>query len=210
MIKEINQIINYSSSIIMGGVLIWAAVIYLKKGNYWKIIWLMIGFRFFLAIYKSVMQYIVWDQSQLSRLLLHLPLSQNVPGWLAGLPIFTKFSSGYFAFYVWNHFWAETLILIAVAWGVYILLKLLKKFNPRLIADQEAELGWLMSLVVGWPQIILLLPLAMLLGLILSVARRFYGREIYTTIGWPLIISAAALFLFGGQLAPWRLLVFKI
>lgn len=210
MIKEINQVINYSSGLMMGAILVFAVILYWKKGNFRNIIWLMIGFRFFLAAAKSALQYLAWDQNQLSRLLLHLPLSRDIPGWLASLPIFTEFSSGYFAFYVWNHFWSEALLSIAAAWVIYKFFKLLHRFNPRFFCDQEAELGWLMLLVVGWPQAVLFLPLVMLLTLVFSVARWVYGREALTTLGWPLIASAAALFLFGDQLAYWRLLVFKI
>jgi hypothetical protein len=210
MIKEISQILNYFSVLVITVVLLWAAINYWKKRNFWKLIWIMIGFRLALAFFKIALQYWVWDQSQFTRLLLHQPISKDIPGWFIQLPIFTKFSSGYFIFYSWNHFLSEAVLSIIAALVIYKLFQLLHKFNSRFFCDKEAELGFLMVLLVGWPQIISFLPLVIFIALIFYVINWLFWRKNSITMGWPLIVSAAIMLIFSSQIAVWQFLVFKI
>jgi hypothetical protein len=61
-----------------------------------------------------------------------------------------------------------------------------------------------MALLVGWPQIILFLPLTLSIAVFFSLINWFYKKEAGCNLFWPLIASAAITLVFSGQLAAWR------
>ncbi|HTW96212.1 MAG TPA: hypothetical protein VMD74_00955 [Candidatus Methylomirabilis sp.] len=204
MIKEISLILNYSPLVVVPAVWLWAIVAYWKKWNLWHLIWVMISFLLGLALIKSTLQYWVWNQSQLTRTLLHLPLPKTGLGWFAGLPVFTKLSPGYFLYYSWNHFWQAGLLSVVVAFVVYGFFAVVGKYKKDYFFSREGKLACAMVLVVGWPMAIFLVILTLLLALALAVGQWLYRRQATTDLFWPLVISSAICLIFSVQLTNWR------
>ncbi len=204
------QILNFLPSITVIAIFVLGVIFYLHpaKKILWILIWTTIVFFYFgIALAKSIVQYLVWNQGGLSQTLLNLPLEKIESSWFAQLPIFTKFSHGYFLFYILNHFWINALLSVVVAFGVYKLFQFLRqRSGERFFDKREAELGFLMSLIVGWPQLLIFLPLVFLIALIFSIVRKVYRQEVYTSLGWPFIIAAATSILFHSKIAS--LLIF--
>ncbi|MDD4901635.1 MAG: hypothetical protein PHE24_00700 [Patescibacteria group bacterium] len=210
MIKVFSQILNYFPIFAVAAVFLWVIAAHWKKWNLWILVWVMIGFHLGLALIKSILQYWAWDQSQLTRLLLNLPVDKTVPGWLARLPIFADFSHGYFWYYIWNNFWKEALFSLIAAFIIYGIFRLLQRYKPRFFQSQDSELGLLMALLVGWPQIILFLPITFLVAMVFSLAKSIFRQETYCPLAWPFLISTALMLVFNAQLSVWLYLLLKI
>jgi hypothetical protein len=204
MIKELSLILNYSPLVVLPVVFVLAVIFFWRKKNFFFLVWVMIGFHLILAAVKCVLQYLVWNQDGLTHALLNLPMKKLNLGWFTNLPIFTNYSHGYFTYYIWNHFWKEALLSIAAAVGVYIIFLLLRKYKSRLISIHESELGFLFCLLVGWPQIILFLPLVLSLSVVYSIFNWFYKREAFCSLFLPFAVSAAIMLVFSEQLQGLR------
>jgi hypothetical protein len=210
MIKILSQILNYFPVFIVAAVWLWAVAAHWRKWSLWPLIWTMICFHLGLAIFKTVLQYWVWNQSQLTQLLLNMPAKDPASNWFIQLPFFSKFSHGYFLFYIWNNFWREALFSLAAAFIAYGIFFLLRRHDPSLLTSQENELILLMALLVGWPQIILLLPLVLLLTLIFILSKMVFRRRAFCSLVWPLFISAALMLIFNRLAAEWLFTLFKV
>ncbi len=157
---------------------------FFQKMTYWKIIGFFMGFRLIYALFKTAVQYHIWEQAGgLSRFL---------------LPPYRPIS--YFIGYSITHFWLSTLIDILIAAIFYAFLRLLKKYNSRFFEKDEPELGFLTALIVGWPNVVLIIPFAFIFVAILGILRGIFLKEQYTALSWPLIISAFIILFFGSYL----------
>jgi len=164
---------------------------------------IIIVVRFLYAAILSVLQYYIWSQSELTSLLINSPLSSEVPlsNFLRNnLSFIFNSKLGYFLFYSWGHFWISALLSIAVAFTFYTFLKALKKHNDRFFCEGETELGLLMALIVGWPNFIVFVPLAFLAVVLVSIFRGIYMKEMYTTLGVPMLLAALITMIFGSNL----------
>jgi hypothetical protein len=81
-----------------------------------------------------------------------------------------------------------------------LFLNLLRKYQPRFFEDGEPELGFALALFIGWPKFLVLLPIALLSVVLVSIFRMVVLREAYTTLGWPLVLSAFLNLLYGNSL----------
>lgn len=162
-----------------------------------------IALRFLYAAVLSVLQYYVWSQSEITKLLINSPLSEEVPlsDFLRGIfgSIFDS-KLGYFLFYSWGHFWINVLLSILVAFAFYGFLKALKKHNDRFFHEGETELGLLLALIVGWPNFVVFIPLVFLAVVLVSIFRGMYLKEMYTTLGVPMLLAALITMIFGSNL----------
>jgi hypothetical protein len=82
----------------------------------------------------------------------------------------------------------------------YLFLVFLKKYQERFFEEGEAELGFLLSLMVGWSNFIVFLPMVFLSVVLVSIFRQLVFKEAYTTLGIPFILSAFIVLLFGNYL----------
>ncbi|MEK9183977.1 MAG: hypothetical protein AAB890_02805 [Patescibacteria group bacterium] len=165
----------------------------------------LISFRVFYAALLTISQYYIWSQNKFTQLLLNSPLDLSMPA--SG--IFTKIcqlsivncqKSGYFLFYSYGRFWLNALISIAAAFVFYLFLRALQKHQARFFEEGETELGLLSALIVGWPNFIVFLLLVFITVILVSVSRRLFFSEIYTTFGVPFLLSVLLLLLFGNKL----------
>ncbi len=161
------------------------------------------AFRAFQAGLLSITQYYVWSGAELTKVLVNSPLSPEVPlsSFLReNLSFIFNSKLGYFLFYSWGHFWANALLSIIVAFVFYAFLRVLRKHNDRFFYEGETELGLLLALIVGWPSIILFIPLIFLAVVLVSVFRGVYLKETYTTLGAPMLLAALITMIFGSNL----------
>ena len=149
-----------------------------------------IAFRFLFAGVKTGLQYSLWMSSALSRFL--LPPHQNI---------------AIFLHYSWTHFWLNAFISTGAALLFFGILRLLQSHNPRYFEAGEAELGFVMALVVGWPQFIVFIPAVFLLVVGISIVRGVFLHEPYTTLGLPFFIAAVAASLIAGTLRSTALFI---
>ncbi|MEK9154948.1 MAG: hypothetical protein AAB596_02675 [Patescibacteria group bacterium] len=158
----------------------------------------------FYAAYAAILtlgQYYIWSQSEFGRTLLNSPLNdKSLVDVLAKFSWLADNSLGYFIFYSYGRFWLEILISVALAAGFYLFLKLLKKHNDRFFENGETELGFLTALIVGWPKFIIFLPLIFVFVILVSIFRRVYFKEFYTTLGWPMLWAALITLIIGNTL----------
>lgn len=161
---------------------------------------LVVAFRLMFATLLSVFQYVAWSANPVTSVLLETPLNEGVP--LPG-PVKDVLSStplGYFIFYSFGRFWLNPIITIGVALLFWWILKLLQKYRQRFFNEGEVTLGLLTCLIVGWPNVVVFVPLTMLMMAALSIVRLLVFKKRLTTIGWPLLLAAAVTLVWGGRL----------
>jgi hypothetical protein len=210
MIKFLVLILNFSPLVVVPAVFLWGIFAFWKKKNFWLLIWIMAGFNLFLALAKSILQYLVWNQGGVTHTLVNLPLEKLKLNWFSDLPIFTGYSHGYFLFYIWNNFWRDALLSIIAALIAYGIFLLLRRYRKSLFLDRESEFGLLLALLVGWPAILFFLPLTLITAVFFSIGNWFYKREAMVALFWPLAVSAAIMLFFSAQLSFWRLSLFGL
>ncbi|MCL4404109.1 hypothetical protein M1432_02090 [Patescibacteria group bacterium] len=170
----------------------------------------LLVFKFAYALLLSVGQYFVWKSEPLAHLLLNESLEKLPAAVTGGVGAFDG-HLGYFLYYAWSRFWLDAVwsVIIAILfWGI---LKLLQRYRERFFHAGETTIGFLAALIVGWPNIIIFVPLVFLSVVLVSVYRLVFLKETYTTLGWPLILAAVLAFVVGHffgaavGLSSWRI-----
>jgi len=131
-------------------------------------------FRLVFAAAKTGLQYWGWAQSEFTKFL--LPPYQHITVLLQ---------------YAWTHFWLNALLSTGLALVFFVVLRALRAHNTRYFEDGEVELGALMALLAGWPQVVVFIPAVFFSVVIVSIVRGFWVREAYTTLGLPFFIGYA-------------------
>jgi hypothetical protein len=207
MIKVLSLILNYFPLVVVPVVFILAVLFFWKKKKFFFLIWVMVGFHLGLALIKSILQYLVWNQGGMMKIALNLPLEKMKLGWFENLPIFTNYSHGYFSYYIWNHFWKEAVLSVVAAALGYFIFRVLQKYKKNIFLERESEFGFLIMLIVGWPQILMFIPLVLLVAVIFSVVNWFRKHEASCSLFLPLAVSAAIMLIFSGPLQYLRFLL---
>lgn len=132
-----------------------------------------ITFKFVYAALLTVGQYFIWKNNSFTNLL--ISHSGGV--------------TGYFATYSWGRFWVEAVGSVVLAMLFWFILKVLQKHNDRFFHPGETELGFIAALIVGWPNLLLFVPLVFLSVVLVSIYRLIFLRESYTTMSWPLLLA---------------------
>lgn len=158
--------------------------------------WLIAGFvafRFFISFSEAVVQYYVWEKHPLK--LTSQPLSANVPVFPFFRKIFFEGPHGYFLYYAWEHFLLNAFLSLLIAIAFYYFLAFLQKYRGRFFGNGEVLLGTLMTLVAGWPNVLLFVPVALILTVVFSIVRRIVWGEHYTMLGWSFLVSGCVILL---------------
>lgn len=161
-----------------------------------RLAWWTIGFKFFYAAALTAGQYFLWSEDQFSRLFLNAPLKSTALSMAGNIPLFSNSKLGYFLFYSWGHFWLNALVSVALAFALWSFLKALQKKESRFFYPGETELGFVLTLAVGWPNFVVFLPLTFIMVILVSLFRMIFMKEPYTTLGWPFILAAVIAFAF--------------
>lgn len=173
-----------------------------KLLNFRFIIILAVAFVVLNAAIYTFAQYLVWSQPGFTNTFLKTPLNEAVPPSTIStlFPALFQSDLGYFFFYSWGRFWLKPVILLSVSYGFWAFLKLLKKHKDRYFDTGEVELGLIMSILVGWPNFVIFIPLVFLFVVLVSIFRGIFLKEAYTTLGWPFIIAGGLTIVFGDYL----------
>ena len=164
------------------------------------LIGVVVVFKFFISFLETFLQYYVWEKNPFTKILLTQPLSEKVPNEI--IPGFIRkilFDNphGAFLYYAWGHFFLNVFLSVFSAIVFYFLLVLLRKYRERFFGDGEVALGTLMGLIVGWPNIVLFVPAALILTVLFSIVRRIVWGKNYTTLGWSFLVSGFVILVFG-------------
>lgn len=135
------------------------------------------------AVLLSVGQYLVWASD---------------PSGSAFLPPVQPLT--YFLGYVWLRFMIPVFISFLIAGVWYLFLNFLRRYQDRFFENGEPELGFVLALLVGWPKFLVFIPIALVCVVLVSVFRMVVLREAYTTLGWPLALSAVLNLIYGNSL----------
>jgi hypothetical protein len=138
---------------------------------------------FLFALFLSVGQYLAWAGD--STAVKFLPPIQPIT---------------YFLGYVWIRFLLPVFISFLIAGLWYLILNFLRRYQDRFFENGEPELGFALALFIGWPKFLVFIPIAFLCVVLVSVFRMVVLREVYTTLGWPLILSALLNLFYGNLL----------
>ena len=171
-----------------------------------------VWFRIAYAAALTVLQYYIWSQAPLTRLLLGTPLKpESSVGIARDLPWLFDTRIGYFLFYSWGRFWLSAILSVGVALAFWWFLRALQRHNGGFFLPGETDIGLLTALLVGWPNVVVFLPLVFLGVVVVSLARLIVFRERLTTLGWPLLAAAAATLIWGSRLVEFlRLTVLRV
>jgi hypothetical protein len=162
-------------------------------GAVWSATFLAMLAQMLYAVYMTCAQYIAWGASPITKALLAQPLDVHIGETSAVAWIVRLFHlrSGYFIYYAYGRFWLAIMLGIGCAiifWGILIALK---KYRSRFFDETELQIGLLSAVVVGWPLIVLFVPLVFAMVVLVSLVRMILFKEKYTTLGWPMLLAAA-------------------
>lgn len=151
----------------------------------------MIGFHVAYALLSTFGQYLVWKSSTFTSSFLQFPVGDKVASPIAqAFPFLFKGPLGYFLFYSWGHFWFVAILSVAMGFCLRLYLRALEKRNDRFFHPGEVDLGFLCTLVLGWPRAVLFFPVLFLCVLFVSLFRTLVTKASYTTFGYPFLLSA--------------------
>ncbi len=163
---------------------------FFARCSYRLLAWISIGFHLVYAVVSTVGQYVIWKASVFTSSFLESPVGDLVASPIAKwFPSLFKGSLGYFFFYSWGHFWVIALLSVLSAILFRLYLRMLEKRNGRFFHSGEVALGFLCVLVLGWPRVILFIPVFFLCVLLFSLFRTLVVKTPYTTFGYPFLIG---------------------
>lgn len=162
--------------------------------------WLSLAAHLIYAAALTGLQYWLWSEDALARILLEMPANGAISGVTKIFPSIFNTSWGYFLFYSWGRFWLHALLSVVAALVFWWFLRMLARYQERFFVVGETDIGLLAALVVGWPHSIILVPLVFVGVVLVSALRFVVWKERYTTLGWPLLCGAAATLCWGPSL----------
>ena len=149
-----------------------------------RLLGVFLAFRASYAAVLSAGQYYVWSLNDFTALLLppYQPLS-------------------YFLLYSWAHFWLNLAVLSVSLAVLWVFFRLIAAWKKDAVAAKDRSLALLLAALVGWPDIVLFIPLALAFLLVLILFRLPFRASLKKSdFAAALFVSAAALFAFGGAL----------
>ncbi len=196
MYDAFNFIAIWLPRVFFGIVFILTCLIYwkIRKGSEFKkftlrgLVIASVVFKFFYALLLTVGQYFVWRADPFGHLLLHGSLSGLPADVTGGVAAFNG-QLGYFLFYSWSHFWLDAIWSVILAFVFWLILKSLQKHQERFFHPGETEIGLIAALIVGWPDMLIFVPLVFVGVILVSLYRLIFLKESYTTLGWPLLLA---------------------
>jgi len=125
------------------------------------------------GIFATALQYIAFGSSEIGKVLTTIALPKEVPfpaflEWMR--PVFDG-AHGYFAFYVFQHFFLSTIVLFFITALFVGFFKFYKKQRPALFKEGDISLIALAFLISGYLGSIILAPLALVFASVVTIFR---------------------------------------
>lgn len=166
--------------------------------------WLMLGavvLHIFYAVFVTWGQYHVWATgSDFTRILLASPLPLEAP-----LPVFLEYARsyfagplGYFAYYAFGRFFLNLIVLFFITGIFYAILKF-GNLRRKSFGSDGPELLCVLLLIVGWPGIVVLIPLGFLIAIFFSIMALLFFKKKQVSL-LPAFLIATPLVLIGGKM----------
>ncbi|MEI6580674.1 MAG: hypothetical protein WCO07_00710 [bacterium] len=143
-------------------------------------------------------QYYVWATvGDFTRVFVNSPLPKQVPmpQLLEWTRPFFENNFGYFLYYVLGRVWLYVFISFLVSVILYFLFKIWKSYRGN-FTEYGPELILILMLIVGWPGVIIFIPLGFLFSIILSFVYYLKGKKV-TEIEPAFIVAALFTLIFG-------------
>jgi hypothetical protein len=152
----------------------------LEKLSFFRLIKLTVGVTIFFDLFLTVLQYLTWHYSAFSRFLLppYQPLS-------------------YFWGYSFFNFWLADLLSLAITLLFFSVFKIIKKLKRDTGSGEELSLILLLSLVLGWPKMLIFIPLFLVLSFLYILINSVVFKKKNTSVAVPSLVSALIVFFFG-------------
>lgn len=143
-----------------------------KNISIWKFVFVALGLHIFYGLFISWGQYHVWATSvDFTRFFVNTPLPKEVP--MASIfewsrPLFEN-NYGFYLFYIIGRFWTNIFISFLLSSFVFLIFKMWNSYRGG-FSKNGPELFLVLMLIVGYPGILVLLPL----GFIFSIFNSLY------------------------------------
>lgn len=169
---------------LLGLLLVFTAFAWLRTPQFLRQRFLLIAIlliaatRIAFSLLRSFVQYYAWSHSDFGQLF---------------LPPYSSWN--YFLGYVGLHFLLGTGLALLAGLVAYLFLRTLHRYRDRFFEGGEVELGCAVCLLVGWPGVVIFLAGTALGIVLVSIVRKVWFAQIYTTLGIPMLIGAVLAFL---------------
>ena len=159
------------------------------------VLWIAVAIRSAYPLFLSVAQYYIFASDSLTKQLLNSPINGgfSLPFFMQPFGQLLKGHLGYFLYYSWGRFVLGAVLAIICASVFYVFLKLLEKYNSRFFKKGETKVGFIVSLLVGWPWFVVLIPTTFVVTILISIFKKIFFKKVYTTLGMPILIAGIIL-----------------
>jgi len=180
---------------IIYSILVYYLIVGFNDSKLKMVLWISVAIRLVYPLFLSVAQYYIFASDALTKQMLNSPISEklSLPFFMQPFSQLFKGHLGYFFYYSWGRFVLGAVLAILCASVFYVFLKLLEKYNNRFFKEGETKVGFIVSLLVGWPWFVVLIPTTFIVTILTSIVKKIFFKEAYTTLGMPILISGIIL-----------------
>lgn len=161
----------------------------------------MVIFRLGYAALLTALQWWMWSSDAIGKILLRQPISAAVPLPWGGLRAILSHPGGYFAFYVMGHYWFSVLSLFVIASLLALIVLLVRMLISKPVPDRTALLLFTASLIVGWPGVVVFVPVWFVIVLALSAYASIQKNSLVVSLS--IAIATVLVVLAGPLLLPY-------
>ena len=156
-------------------------------------------------VYDSLLsygQYITWQSNPFTKIFLSTPLTKDVPllfgtEWLRP---YLDHKLGYFFFYVYQHFFLASIITFVTVLVIAGLLKLWAYYKPTDFKNGDIVVIALTFLIVGYPGIVILLPLGFLILILLQIVTKFFFKDKIVYLPMAFLLAVPVVLFFSAEI----------
>lgn len=171
--------------------------------SYQSVALMVIAARFTYAVFTTIMQYYTWSLNAFSQVFLNVPVDSSLPfgsevNWFS--QFFFHRQLGYFMYYCLGRIWYEAGLSIVVAILFLVFLRIvLDKYRSSSWFAETYWCGFASSLIVGWPAVIIFVPLGFFVAILHGLSLRFVFKKSSDGNLVSAFIIALTLTVFAGQ-----------
>lgn len=173
------------------GVALCAVYLWAARKDWWGIlIGAFLSFKVAYSAFLTAGQYLVWSGDPVLRTLADAPVlvDARVPHQLVPFLSLFNFPHGYATLYALDHFWLSLALDVLVSLLFFgVLWIVLRKKGAFL--QSELCAAFLCSLLVGWPGVLVFVPLSLLVAVMVSAAQLMMRRASDVSLFLPLFFA---------------------